>query len=570
MCGICGGNDIKRDYAGAIEIIKHRGPDGIKVERYNDVTLCFCRLSIIDLSEGAMQPMSSNDGKVHIVFNGEIYGYKELRDRLKRDYNYKFMTTSDTEIILALYSIYGQRFVDYIDGMFAIAIYDERSDILSLYRDRVGIKPLYYYYDGKKIMFSSELKALRFMLDSSEKKIDKSALYDFFSYGYVPDPKTPYCNVFKLNPGSYIKYNLKKNTIIEKNSYWGFKINTKKHGTRNINDIQDEYRFLVNESVRDQLVADVPVGVFFSGGVDSSIIAYESRSIHENIKTYSIGFKESKYSEDTFISKFANELNVANHLDILGMDELNEEIYMAYADWFDEPYDDLTAIPTYLLSRQAVKNVKVALSGDGNDELFGGYSHQKTYYDWEKRGIKEKIKYSIEKNISGSGLLKDVESGLLFYASMYGCIPDKYRKIQKRDLGLHEDYDEYWFIRENWNTELPTYSRARYADFKTYLVGDILPKTDRSSMAVSLEVRVPFLSKKLVEFAFSLAEEECNAAGEMKAMVKTAYKGDLSEELLYRQKHGFTIPHTSFRSTKIRGFGRRYCLYRDFWVYMSD
>lgn len=564
MCGICGGNSQNRDYERAISLIRYRGPDGSKVCHFSEITLCFCRLSIIDLSDTAMQPMSSADGKVHIVFNGEIYGYKKLREKLRKEKKYIFCTKSDTEVILAMYLSYGENFINQVDGMFAIAIYDERKGKLYMYRDRAGIKPLYYYWANGHFLFASELKAIKSMLDSDEIRIDKSALYDFFSYGYVPEPKTIYKNIYKLKPANCMVYNVQEKRIEKYYEYWELKVNMNKRSGRKREDIQEEYHYLVNKSVREQLISDVPVGIFFSGGVDSSIIAWEAMKFHANIESYSIGFEAKSYSEAPYIEKFAKEIGIVNHLDILEKQDINEELYGAYQEWFDEPYDDLTALPTYLLSKHAVREVKVALSGDGNDELFGGYVGQQRYYEWEQMGIGNRFKYGIEKSVTRDEI-KDLMSGLLFYAASYGCVPDRYRKMTKKRLGLPEDYDEYWFFREAWNSELPPYTRVRYADFKTYLLGDILPKTDRSGMAVSLEVRVPFLSRELIEFAFSIAAEDCNKLGEMKGMVKGAYRGRLPNELLERKKHGFTVPHRYIKATRIGGFERRYHLFLDFW-----
>lgn len=564
MCGICGGNDWKRDYEGALHLIGHRGPDNHKICRFLDVILGFCRLSIIDLSDIAMQPMSSEDGRVHIVFNGEIYGYKKIRNSLQKEEQYIFRTKSDTEVILALYLLYGEYFVDYIDGMFSIAIYDERKNKLLLYRDRAGIKPMYYYLENGKFLFASELKAIKHMLYPEEVETDISALYDYFSYGYVPEPKSIYKNVYKLKPANCLIYDLKTQKVKKCYEYWKLNINANKRSKRKIEDIQDEYRYLVNKSIKEQLVSDVPIGIFFSGGVDSSIIAREAMECHSNIESYSIGFEAKNFSEAPYIEKYAKQIGIANHLHILGIDDIKDGLYDTYPQWFDEPYDDLTALPSYLLSKYAVKKVKVALSGDGNDELFGGYVTHQKYYEWEQRGLMNRFQYGIEKNIFGSEV-KDLMSGLLLYASFYGCVPDRYRKMNKKRLGLPEDYDEYWFFRDVWNTSLPPYTRARYTDFKTYLIGDILPKTDRSSMAASLEVRVPFLSRELIEFAFSLAAEDCNKLGKMKGMVRGTYKGKLSEELLERKKHGFTVPYKYIKATRNGGRNRRYNLFLDFW-----
>ena len=566
MCGICGGNDLHRNYESGINAISHRGPDGMRLETYPlGISMGFCRLAIIDLSEKAMQPMSSKDGRIHLVFNGEIYGYRDIINRYIKNTSYNLMTSSDTEVILALYEIYGEKFIGYIDGMFSIVIYDERKQKLLLYRDRVGIKPLYYYLSGDSLLFASELKSIKAMLKNNEIVIDNSAVYDFFSYGYIPEPKTLYKNVYKLEPAHCLRYDICRNKVERIYSYWELNVNDKKIGRRNLQEIEEQYRFLVQKSVREQLVSDVPVCVFFSGGVDSGILAYETKKVNAEVETYSIGFADKRYSEEKFIVEFAKEVGIKNNIDILEDEIIGDVYYKSYRDWFDEPFDDLTAIPTYLLSSVAAKNVKVALSGDGNDELFGGYCSHQAYYLWVKGGIRNRLDFCFRhpkcENFNG----KYLDAGMMYYAELYGCIPDCYRKIKKRRMGLSEDYDEYWFYRKHWRTDLPPYTRVRYADFMTYLPGDILTKTDRSSMAVSLEVRVPFLSRDLVEFSFSLAEEECNRHGEMKGIVKGSYSTLLSDTLLHRKKHGFTVPHESIKATRNSGKNKRWCLYDDLW-----
>ena len=277
MCGILGGNVKKWDYQKGIEAIKHRGPDNQKIMEFNLCTLAFARLSIMDLSDRAMQPLVSADNNVVILFNGEIYGFRELKRELEK--KYFFRTSSDTEVILYAYIEYGDKFIDLIDGMYAIAIYDRRIEQVKLYRDRYGIKPLYYMQQGESFAFASELKAiLSASDDKSCFKIDNTAVYDFLAYQYIPEPKSLYKNIYKLEPATFLFYDLYNKKIIKKGKYWKLRVNTKKHGNKNKQDILEHIRYLIHKSVARQMIADVPVGTFLSGGVDSSIISYECRS----------------------------------------------------------------------------------------------------------------------------------------------------------------------------------------------------------------------------------------------------------------------------------------------------
>lgn len=544
MCGILGGTKPYLDYDQGIKSIIHRGPDGVCVTKYNNVVFAFARLSIIDLSDKAMQPMNSNDGKIHIVFNGEIYGYQKLRDSLKEKYNFK--TTSDTEVILALYSIYGEQFIDYIDGMFAIAIYDEREQKIKLYRDRAGIKPLYYYWDGKVFVFGSEIKCIVKALNAQKMDIDKTAIYDYISYGYIPEPKSIYKNLYKLRPSAELTFDVYENRIKRIRHYWKIKVNTAVERKRDKRTICEEFRTLVKRSVKDQMVADVPVGCFLSGGIDSSIVTYECMKYNKDIRTFSIGFEEKNFSEINYVNMLVEQLGINADIQILSREDV-KDLYGGLRQWYDEPFADTSAYPTYLVSRNAIREVKVVLTGDGSDELFGGYKRYEMMNQWSG----STFRYTVSKlgiMLYKMGVIdyqcwqEIFQTDMQYYSELMGCKPDFVRNETKKKLEIPKDYDEYWFIKKYYKKDLPLFTRMRYTDFKTYLPGDILTKVDRVSMANSLETRVPFLSKELIEFAFSLSEQECNENGGLKQMVKESYDGILPNEVLYRRKKGFSIP----------------------------
>ena len=273
MCGILGGNNSRWDYKKGIESMSHRGPDGIRIDSMEDFTLAFARLAIIDLSVNGMQPMFSIDGQVGIVFNGEIYGYQKLKKELEKK-GYRFRSTTDTEVILNAYIEWGEKFVTRVDGMFGMAIYDKRDGMIRLFRDRVGIKPLYYYYDGVNFGFSSELKGIVNMCNTVSLQVDYTAVYDYLNYIYIPEPKTYYKNVYKMLPGHRVIFDIKSKRIVKDSDYWKLNVNSNQASERKQSDIVEELKELIKVSVREQMIADVPVGTFLSGGVDSSIITY--------------------------------------------------------------------------------------------------------------------------------------------------------------------------------------------------------------------------------------------------------------------------------------------------------
>lgn len=514
MCGILGGNNPDWKYAEAIDCIRHRGPDGKRTEDYAGMNFAFCRLAIQDLSENAMQPMNSPDHKVHIVYNGEIYGYKLLKEELAK--KYLFRTSSDTEVILNAYLEYGEEFVDRIDGIFAMAIYDERIQKVYLYRDRIGVKPLYYYYDGTRFAFASELKVLWKLMDDVSLTIDRLAVYDYLFYQYVPEPKSMYEKVYKLRPATKLVFDVQRKQIIGEERYWELKVNASVSRSRNREDIKEELRELIRQTVQEQLIADVPVGTFLSGGVDSSIITYETSRLKPEVNAFSIGFKEAQYDESKRAAAFCRKKQITLVQQILHNKDIGE-IKNRLPEWYDEPFGDTSAYPTYLVSKLARTKCTVVLTGDGGDELFGGYDR---YRNVEVRG--EKL---------------NREDICMQYAYAASTVEDF--RIR---WGIPDGYNPYWHYEQYYEEELPIITRMRFLDLMTYLPEDILTKVDRVSMAVSLEARVPFLARRIVEFAFSLSQEECLSGNELKGCLKDAYRGIVPDEVLYGIKMGFGVP----------------------------
>lgn len=518
MCGIAGGNHPGWHYEKAIASILHRGPDGKNVETYQGMTFAFCRLAVQDLSVHAMQPMSSPDNLVHIIYNGEIYGYQKLKDDLKN--KYQFRTSSDTEVILYAYLEYGKEFVDKIDGIFAMAIYDERVRKVYLFRDRIGVKPLYYYYKDGKFAFASELKALTEMLEDSALEIDTMALYDYLFYQYVPEPKSLYKHIKKLRPAARLIFDTQEKRIIEADRYWNLFVNASVGRKRKREDVAEELRGLIRQTVEEQLIADVPVGTFLSGGVDSSVITYVTNRLKPEVNAFTIGFQETQFDESARADAFCRQQHISLTQQILSSKDVRQ-IRNDLSKWYDEPFADVSAYPTYMLSRLARTNCTVVLTGDGGDELFGGYAHYKTVASFGNKPEKEKVYQQ--------------------YAKPVASVED-----YRIRWNIPKDYDPYWHFDQYYKEELPVFTRMRYMDLMTYLPESVLTKVDRASMAVSLEARVPFLARRIVEFAFSLSQEEYLSDNELKGCLKDAYKGRIPDEILYGIKMGFSVPDHYF------------------------
>lgn len=553
MCGILGGNNNKWDYEEGIQTLYHRGPDRQKVKYLEGISMAFARLAIIDLSSNAMQPMTSEDGNVTIIYNGEIYGYIPLKKELEK--KYRFFSQSDTEVILNAYQEYGDAFIDKIDGMFAIAIHDKRTMQLKLFRDRTGIKPLYYYYDGINFAFSSELKAIEKACNTINFQIDYTAIYDYLFYQYIPEPKTMYKNCFKLPAAHKLVFDLCSNKILSISKYWKLHVNTAKGKYKKEGILYDELRMLLDESVREQMIADVPIGTFLSGGIDSSIITYISNEHNPSIHTFTIGFEDSKYDEARYAKILAEKYKLNYVEKILNSQDIHE-INQKLKIWYDEPFADTSAYPSFLVSQLAREKVTVVLTGDGGDELFGGYTRYRKYAElMEDKKLDSSILSRIGKRLNIQDFLSDdirkkyINTGLENYLPYIFLANEKTTEAYRTKWGIDKDYDVTWHLSKFYKKELPVMTRTRYLDFKTYLPGAILTKVDRVSMANSLEARVPFLSRKLIEFAFSLSEEECCTLKNLKKILKVAYQKEIPDILMNRRKMGFGVP-TRYLSDK--------------------
>jgi asparagine synthase (glutamine-hydrolysing) len=551
MCGFVGGTEPSWDYAAALASIEHRGPDDSGLHLDGPVRVGFRRLAIIDLDPAANQPMFAADGESWIVFNGEIYGFQALRRELEQR-GCTFRTHSDTEVILQAWFEWGDAFIDHVDGMFAIAIWDARGKKLRLYRDRPGIKPLYYFWDGRRFAFASEIKALEAALDSADLQIDTTAFYDFLGYRYVPEPKTMYRNCFKLPPAHGLVFDPVHHRLSDPKPYWELTI-PERPVPISADEAAEELRSLIDASVRDQMIADVPLGFFLSGGVDSSVVVAAASGLGAQVSTFSIGFDSDEASETPYAREVAELFGTRHHERILTREDA-EDLLSRLKVWFDEPFADESAIPTYLVSKVARENVTVVLTGDGGDEVFGGY---RTYPRFERYDrllswppVMDRLTYQLrrpfDRRSTAARLTTLMELAFskgprLWSKIMYG-MPEAAKADYRARFDIPCDYDDWWHYRRYWRDDLPLRTRLQFVDFHTFMPGLVLAKVDRTSMAVSLESRVPLLDRRLIEFSFSLPESVRYHDGQLKGLLKYAYKDVLPEHILHRRKKGFGIP----------------------------
>lgn len=516
MCGILGYFDFNKDlpseyeFRKALNLMKHRGPDGFGINSFDHGVLGHRRLSIIDLSKNAKQPMTNENQTIWITFNGEIFNYKELRDELK---NHEFKSNSDTEVLIHGYEEWGlENLLSKLNGQFAFGIWDENKKSLYLARDRTGINPLYYHYNNNKLIFASELKSINYFINC--KQIDNYALFFYFKFGYILNPATVYTAIKKLRPATYIK--ITNNKFIEK-TYW-----TVDYGKYIYNEpkLISKINFQLEKSIKDRLISDVPVGAFLSGGVDSSAVVSIITKYKENTHTFSIGFEEDKYDETEYAQKISNYLNTNHHTKILSDSDFHNCLdNIPY--YYDEPFADVSQIPTMMVSELAKKYVTVSLSGDGGDELFGGYTRYKSL---------QKLKrwFSILR-IFKNQCKQFSENKLNFY------LPLKLNEI------MNTLYYYYYVADNNNDIKIDDniLNLAQKIDLKAYLTDDILVKVDRASLAYSLESRPPLLDHNLIELAYRIPPEYRINNGIQKYIFKKALINKIPAEILNRQKMGF-------------------------------
>ncbi len=571
MCGICGIVKIRsRISPNSIKLmtnrLSHRGPDDIGFYFNNSVGFGFRRLSIIDLEKGH-QPMSNEDNTIWIVFNGEIYNFKELRKLLENN-GHTFETSSDTEVIIHSYEEWGVDFVSKIKGMFGLALWDSSNHQLILARDRVGIKPLYYAITEGGLYFASEIKSLLVNKQELDTTIDLNALNLYLTFNYIPAPLTIFKGIRSLSPAHLLMYKDKRAVTKE---YWDIPIDEPIS-----NPLKEEvYIDLLNgqleKSVKSHLISDVPVGAFLSGGVDSSaVVALMSKIKKEPFKTFSIGFGEKSYSELNYAKIVANHFKTEHHWEIIKPDI--QSILPKIIAQFDEPFADSSSIPLYFLSKLARRYVKVVMTGDGGDELFAGYEtyianfltrfYRKAPENFKKafQKIVEKLpvshkKVSLDfkaKRFAGGANLPPMLAHL--YWRMIFSNSDRRALLKNNAINDFSDGNLQTFFSVFFEkaSKLKGLNKFCYFDIKAYLPNDMLVKVDRMTMANSLEARVPLLDSDLVELAFRIPSSLKVKNFKTKYIFRKALMRTLPKVILNRKKAGFNVPIASWINNDLK------------------
>lgn len=541
MCGIAGwvnynGRIDEHLFTEMRDTLAHRGPDDAAnyfSEKTNTI-LGFRRLSFLDLTESGRQPMCNEDGTLWVILNGEIYNFKELRQELT-SLGHHFKSTSDTEVILHGFEQWGlDRLLERLKGMFAFALLDENRNKLYLVRDRFGIKPLYYYLSNEHLIFASELKAI-IKSGIVPKEVDYTAFADYFVYRYIPSPKTIWKSTYKLPPAHYLEVDLSTRAT-KTNEYWKLE---SKEGSTDSYQLAEEIGELLEKSVNIHSRSDVEIGSFLSGGYDSSAIVYYLSQLKEGLKTFSIGFENWDNSEHQFAELVSEQLHT-NHLSkVVGSESL--DVLSKLNTVYDEPIADISIIPTYIVSGLAASKVKAVMSGEGADELFGGYQWQKQYYaQWHPNSFLGKVKnlFSDRASTAVSEYAEFMAMGRFDKNELSNCInPD-----------LHSDInaDTDWFYRQHYNPALSPLKSIQKMDIKCFMGELVLTKIDRASMAHSLEVRVPFLDHELFEKVFQYREQTYFKPEATKFLLYENIKTKLPQKILERKKQGFVGPDSYY------------------------
>jgi asparagine synthase (glutamine-hydrolysing) len=539
--------------------LRHRGPDDSGWQVWNGVGLANTRLKVIDLSQNAHQPLSNEDGSVAVVLNGEIYNYRDLRDSLVRR-GHCFRSSSDTEVIAHLYEELGRDCVSQLDGMFAFALWDEPKQELLLARDRTGKKPLFYHSGERLFVFASEIKAL-FAWSEVPRQMEAGELPLFLTLGYVPSPRTLYRGIRQVEPGTWLAIARDKQPHASR--YWQFLLRAV---PVSLPDAVSELRWRLEAAVRKRLIADVPLGAFLSGGLDSSIVvAIMSRLMPDAVRTFSIGFQgDSRFDERAFARLTATR-NKTEHLEFV-VGPQSVELVDALVRFYDQPFVDSSAIPTFLLSKLARAHVTVVLNGDGGDELFAGYRRLRLALAIEKvpglllrlGGLLAKCVQPISATAASDlrrlaacgrvkGALRLWASFPLFAAALPRLLRDSWALVD--DTG---ELERHAGPLLRGSEGLSPLSRLLYCNFSDYLVNGLHVKMDRCTMANSLEARSPFLDTALIEFAATLPDDMKLCGGVAKRILRCAFRDLVPAPVLKRAKMGFGVPLSSWFRSDLR------------------
>ncbi|MFQ6034780.1 MAG: asparagine synthase (glutamine-hydrolyzing) [Sedimentisphaerales bacterium] len=555
MCGIVGFNwqDDKKIRSWAC-LLEHRGPEQQGFHVADGVSIGHKRLRILDLSEKGRQPIYNEDHTICVSYNGEIYNFQELRQTLQKA-GHKFESKTDTEVLVHAYEQWQTNLLDKINGQFAFCIFDKIKNIFFLARDRLGIKPLYYYCEGNKFIFGSELKV--FLKSNIEKQISKKALNYYLLFGNTPSQQSILENVLKVSPGSYIIYDLTTQKIKERRRYWTLSFS--QDTSLSERQVEEQIVQRLEQSVKMRLISDVPLGAFLSGGVDSSIIVALMRKYVRDLNTFSIKFDIPGYDESKY-AKIISDMFQTQHHEIEFNAESVRDLIVELPYYYDEPFGDPSMIPTCLVCRVAKSQVTVSLSGTGGDELFAGYPR------YIELMLLKRLNHlpAIAKKMLSCSLLSlnfllrhdklnklqtfmgPTEETWLLYLKLFSYMfRDKYEQTEK--------LAEFSYLRTHFKYDNDLNNALNF-DINEYLPDCLLTKEDRASMAVSLEVRVPFLDHTLVEFAAKISSRLKIKGTDKKHILKKAFSDILPRKILYRRKQGFSVPLVHYFRNELKDF----------------
>lgn len=557
MCGISGiynfdkSNVSKEDVQELTQKLIHRGPDCGNIFLHKNLGIGHRRLSIIDISSKANQPMCTKDNRYHIVFNGEIYNFLELKEKLITK-GCNFLTESDTEVLLEGYAIEGVNFIKKLNGMFAFAIYDKESNEIILARDRFGIKPIYYFNDNNRFIFSSEIEPIKKVVNK-KLNINKQALSEYMWFGNPLGDNTIYKEIKEVSPATIMQVSVNK---IESKKYYNLIQPIKQN--LNESEIIKEIKLKLDSAVRRQLIGEYPINIFLSGGIDSSTItAIASRYYSQKINTYSVKFDFDKGENELPLARqVAKKFNTNHHeIEINGQDliQVIEQLIKAHG----EPFADAANIPLFLLTKKLSSEIKVVLQGDGGDEVFGGYSRYNTVSNiakWRKYRFILPILNSINTNnkkllrakrFLNAILSKDDAKRNALLLTMEDANSNPYRILNsslKKDLNSLQAFKRYYDVYKKYDKK-DIVQNLFYTDMQVILKDTFLEKVDKSTMQNGVEVRVPFLDNDLVDYMISIPAQYKVKNGEQKYLLKKAMEGTVPNEILYGKKHGFGVPY---------------------------
>ena len=570
MCGITGiyaFNELGKfhmiNLAAATDALTHRGPDFGRNDIIDRVGLGHRRLSIIDTSSDGNQPMRDPSGRYTIVFNGEVYNYQSLRQRLQQQ-GVTFQSATDTEVLLQLYIHEGAACLEQFNGFFAFAIFDEQRDVLFVARDRIGIKPLLYYHDEDKVLFASEMKSL--LAYGIDKQIDYLSLQQYLQFNYVPAPHTMLRGVKKLMPGQYLEVSKPREPRVQITTYYQIPFDEQRLNPDRLTYEQQQQQLatLLEDSVQQRLVADVPLGAFLSGGIDSSVIAALASRHVKQLNTFSIGYRDEPFFDETrYARQVADKLGTQHTVFSLTNRDLHEHLHDVL-DHLDEPFADSSALPVYLLSQKTRQQVTVVLSGDGADELFSGYRKHHAAWrmlhpGWAEQGVRSLAPLWQVLPQSRGGALANKVRQLQRFAEGAALTPkERYLRWatflsgqqahhslseESRERVAATEYQERISrLLQGISDEEESLSQWLYTDTQLVLPNDMLTKVDKMSMAHGLEVRVPFLDHRVVAYAFQLPEESKINREMRKRIVQDTFRSVLPKSLYRRSKQGFEVP----------------------------